>query len=290
MEPHTILVTGASGYLGRRVVRMGGRVGEVVGTRHTPNPSSGDQTLDVIDVGDANEVYNLVAEITPTVILHLAAVNPGQGDAEAMWRANVDGSANIAEAAQRVGARLVAVSSDVVHDGTAAPYADDAVPHPLNDYARSKAAGEDAVLAACPDALVVRPSLIYGTDEMDRGTEGFVQRVHRGEHVSLFTDVIRNPVWVETLADALLRFAVRRDRGTMNVAGREPLTREAFGRMMLAYWGVEDHGLVVPGLASEVSDTIPTDLRLRIDRAESLLGVRFPGVSDVLAAARGRVS
>jgi dTDP-4-dehydrorhamnose reductase len=265
-------------------------MGDVVGTRHTPSSDGVDQSLVVLDVGESSDVLRLVSDLAPTVILHLAAVNPGQGDAEAMWRANVDGSRSIAEAAKQVGARLVAVSTDVVHDGTSAPYADDATPHPLNDYARSKAAGEEAILSANPEALVVRPSLIYGTDEMDRGTAGFVQKVHRGEHVALFTDVIRNPIWVETLAEAVVRFADRHERGTINIAGREAVSREAFGRLMLDHWGVEDHGLVVPGLAADVSDTIPTDLRLRVDRAESLLGMQFPGVTNVLATHRDRVS
>ncbi len=278
----TILVTGASGYLGRRVMPRAAPEGTVVGTRHSASGGGAGSDLTVLDVGDSDDVQTLVEAVEPTVILHLAAVNPGQGDAEAMWRTNADGSQNVAEAAKANGVRLVAVSTDVVHDGESAPYHDDALPRPLNDYARSKAAGEEAIRAVLPTALIVRPSLIYGLDEMDRGTAGFVARIHRGEHVTLFSDVIRNPVWVDTLADALVRFADTDAAGTVNVGGRQSLSREEFGRLMLAYWGVEDHGLVVGGLAKDVSLTIPTDLRLDVRRAESILGVRFPGVAEVI--------
>jgi dTDP-4-dehydrorhamnose reductase len=282
VSSHTILVTGASGYLGRRVLARASSEGTVIGTRHSRGASGGGTDLVKLDVGNPEEVRAVVEDAAPTVILHLAAVNPGQGDPEAMWRTNADGSQNIAEAAKATGARLVAVSTDVVHDGESAPYADDALPQPLNAYARSKAAGEEVVQAILPTALIVRPSLIYGLDEMDRGTAGFVERIHRGEHVTLFSDVIRNPIWVETLADALVRFAGTDAAGTVNVGGRQSLSREEFGRLMLAYWAVEDHGLVVGGLAKDVSATIPTDLRLKVQRGESILGVRFPGVAEVI--------
>ena len=279
---HTILVTGASGYLGRRVMARAASEGTVVGTRHSAKGAGAASGLVLLDVGNSEDVRTLVEGVAPTAILHLAAVNPGQGDAEAMWRTNTDGSQNVAEAAKANGVRLVAVSTDVVHDGESAPYGDDALPRPLNDYARSKAAGEDAIRAILPTALVVRPSLTYGLDEMDRGTAGFVARIHRGEHVTLFSDVIRNPVWVDTLADALVRFADTDAAGTINVGGRQSLSREEFGRLMLAYWGIEDHGLVVGGLAKDISATIPTDLRLDVQRAESILGARLPGVAEVI--------
>lgn len=55
--------------------------------------------------------------------------------------------------------------------------------------------------------------------------------------------------------------------------------------MMLAYWGVDDGGFIRPVRAADVSVSIPVDVRLVSSRAETLPGMTFPGVDDVLSAA-----
>lgn len=279
------LITGATGYLGRRLAMRAAERGAVYAATHRRRELVRHGRAVAVDVGDRSGVFEIVERLRPSVVIHAAAVNPGQGDDEAMWRVNVDGSRFVAEAARSVGARLVAVSTDIVHDGRAGPYADDVPPSPINEYGRSKAAGESAVLEADPEAVVVRTSLTYGLDEIDRGTAGFAARLARGEDLSLFSDVLRNPVWVDSLADALVALADTDYAGLLNVAGRQVLSRDEFGRAMLAYWGISDGGRIRSIRAADVSDSIPLDLRLVSDRAEALLGMTFPGVDEVTSAA-----
>jgi dTDP-4-dehydrorhamnose reductase len=276
------LITGSGGYLGRRLVARAGSLGRVIAV-HRREPSAALGEVVIVDVADRNAVLELVERVRPSAIVHAAAVNPGQGDEDAMERVNAGGSRNVAEAAAEFGARLVAVSTDIVHDGRAGPYADDVPPTPINAYGRTKAAGEEAVLSTYPSAVVVRTSLMYGLDEMDRGTAGFAERLGRGETLSLFSDVQRNPVQVDVLADALLGLCAVDYSGLLNVAGSQALTREEFARKMLAYWGIESEGLIQPVLARYISDSIPVDVRLTSNRAEKLLGTTFPGVDEVLA-------
>lgn len=286
MAEPAVLITGAAGYLGRRLAeRASTRWNVLAGTHRRSGVKAGTEVL--LDVTERDAVMRVVGRLRPRAIIHTAAVNPGQGGEADMWRVNAEGSQHVAEAAHAVGARLVAVSTDIVHNGGAAPYADDVPPSPINGYGQSKAAGEEAIRAADPAAVVVRPSLIYGLDEMDRGTAGFAERIATGNPQVLFSDVIRNPVWVETLAEALIRLATVEHAGVLNVAGRQALSREAFGRRMLAYWGVDVGDMVRPGLAADLGDTIPLDLRLVVDRAEALLAMAFPGVDQVLESVGG---
>jgi len=287
MTEPSFLVTGASGYLGRRLVREAGMRGRVYAAARRP-PVDAPVAIPVeLDVSDRSAVQRVVHELRPAVIVHAAAVNPGQGDDETMWRVNADGSGHVAEGASAVGSRLVAVSTDIVHDGRHAPYDDAAPANPINHYGRSKAAGESATLEHAPEATVVRTSLMYGLDEMDRGTASFAERISRGEPQTLFSDVLRNPIRVDTLAAAILRLITTAHSGTLNIAGRQVLSRDEYGRRMLSYWGVPTDGLLDSARAAVISDSIPLDLRLTVDRAEELLGMDLAGVDAVLDMAPG---
>lgn len=285
MDQQFFLITGASGYLGRHLVPIVAARGRVYSAVHRASETAGDREF-VVDIGDRDGVLELVDRLQPTAIIHTAAVNPGQGDDAEMMRINAEGSRHVAEAAVEVGARLVAMSTDIVHDGLGGPYSDDASASPINSYGKSKAAGEVAVLEADPSAAVVRTSLMYGLDEMDRGTAGFAHMIERGEEAALFSDVLRNPVAVDVLADALLRLTQIEYSGVLNIAGGKAMSRMEFGTRMLSWWGVETDGLVRPVNAADISDSVPLDVRLDSRRAEKLLGMTFPGVDEVLSAIR----
>lgn len=251
----TVLVTGATGYLGAAILRAGAS-GDVRGV------GSAD-----LDVRDAAAVAAAVQALRPRAIIHAAAANPGAADDD-LERVNVGGTANVAHAAAAVGARVVMVSTDLVHDGTAAPYADDAAPAPVTAYGRSKAAAERALLELCDDAVAVRTSLIVGLRAMDRTTAGFAARLAAGEPVRLFRDCIRQPILDDALAAALLALA-RMDEvpGTLNVAGEEAMSRAELARRMLAYWKVPGRERV------EEVDTpagVPRDTRLDTSGARAM--------------------
>jgi dTDP-4-dehydrorhamnose reductase len=255
-------------------------------SRHAPDPGLlAGASWRALDLSDGDAVDRLFADVRPSAVISSAASNPGS---DSDFGVNEVGAATIAEAAVRVGARLVHVSSDMVHGGGTsrgnpdAPYADDADPSPINEYGRSKAAGERAVLAIDPMAAVVRTSLIYGTARMDRGTSGFVERLRRGERLTLWGDAIRQPVWIDSLATGLLDLATRMVgvAGTLNLAGNEPISRAEFGRRLLAFWGIDAQDRIDVVSAVAIPGQ-PLDLRLELARATAL-GLDTPGVGDVL--------
>ena len=147
---------------------------------------------------------------------------------------------------------------------------------PINAYGRSKAEGEAAVLEVDPSAVAVRTSLdVRPRRDGDRGTAGFADRLARGEVVRLFSDVLRNPIWVETLADALVRLAATDAVGTLNIAGAEVVTREDYGRRMLAFWGI-DSNRIESIRATDISDSTPLDVAVDSSKASSSSASPFP--------------
>lgn len=148
------LVVGANGMLGTDLVAMLTTRGERV--------SGIDR--EQIDITDAAATADLAAAVD--VVVNCAAytaVDAAEGNEDTAFTVNAVGAANIARAARSSGARLVHVSTDYVFSGRAAePYPEDFPLDPLTAYGRTKAAGEWAVRAECPDHLVVRTAWLYG--------------------------------------------------------------------------------------------------------------------------------
>lgn len=278
-----LLVTGGSGYLGRHLTQAAASTFTVYATYATTPAKITAGIPHHLELTSRSHVTKLITQLEPDAIIHCAAANPGAAE-QTMMQINAQGSRYVAEAAITVGARLVHLSSDSVHAGRSTPYGDDEEPSPVNYYGETKAAAEAAIAEVDPRAAIVRTSLIYGLREMDRGTQGFAKRLEANEPLFLFHDVIRQPIWVDSLVEALLKLAFQETAfaGTLNIAGRQALSREAFGRAMLAWWQVANQHLVQAGSAAGLPQPPPLEVQLAIGKAEMLLNMAFLGVETVL--------
>ena len=266
-----MLITGVSGHLGGTIARRAAAAGwEVAGT-YFSNPADPGEWL---DIRDRAAVDDHVRRVKPAVVVHTAA---GRED----WPLIADGSAYVALAATRVGARLVHVSTEAVFSGREGSYDEDALPDPVYRYGAAKAAAETAVRAIDPAAAVVRTSLIlgYGRGAMERLTHDLVAGRGRG---LLFTDQIRKPIHVDDLADALIELSGNDYAGVLNVAGSDAVSRYELGILIAQRDGIDPdripHGPIPAGL------TLPADIRLTIDRATRLLETRLRGCREFVPA------
>jgi dTDP-4-dehydrorhamnose reductase len=240
------------------------------------------------DVTDGGRVVELAVAIRPHVVVNLAARMPGSAPAT-LTAVNEDGARNVALAAAATGARLVHLSSDAVLDGESAPYADDAPARPVSAYGRSKAAGEAAALAACPNALAVRTSLSFDPALPDPSTSRFIARLAAGERCRLYVDEIRCPLPRAVLAAALSELASSDVRGRLNVAGTQALSRYAFVTLLLEHFGVAGRERVERARVADSDEPRARDVTLDVSRARSLLVTRLPAVRETLAREAGNV-
>ena len=157
------------------------------------------------------------------VVVNCAAytrVDAAEEDQERAHAVNASGPENVAQACARAGADLIHISTDYVFSGTKRrPYEIDDEPGPLGVYGRTKLAGEMLVLAAMPDAHIVRSAWIYeGADGTDFAA--VMRRLAAGDGpVDVVADQIGSPTYVGDLVDALLEIA--------DGAIREPLLHAA---------------------------------------------------------------
>jgi dTDP-4-dehydrorhamnose reductase len=295
-----MLVTGGSGYLGGWVARLacagwdttatyfahpveGGEDEDRDGDEDAGRP---DVTWRRLDVRDGAAVEALVDEVRPAAIVHTAASNPG-GDAD-FEAVNVDGTRHVARAARACGARLIHVSTDVLFDGGKGSYVEEDLPTPITPYGRSKALAEEEVRAHLflprAEAVIVRTSLIYGwRPRVDRHTRWVVEGLKAGTPVRLFTDELRCPVWVESLAAAVVELAGMDYTGVLHVAGAQPLSRYEFGVRLVRFHGL-DPSPIIPARSpvDRSGPRRPLDCTLDCSRARAFLRTPLPGVDEVL--------
>jgi len=271
-----VLITGASGYLGTAMRELVPDGVEMIATGFTRGGSR-------LDVTDPIAVRNAINQHRPDVVVHLAAVSMTAAAADDPDRAtdvNAEGARAVAAATGQTGVRLVALSSDVVFDGRAAPYAEDAVPRPINPYGVSKLAGEQALTAEHPDPLILRTSVLVGRNRADRYPFSMyvLQRARDGAAIELFENERRSFYPVTYAAAAVWECAHADFTGILHIGATESSSRFEFGRRLLRAAGL-DEGLATP--ATGPSDR-PSDLTLSVERAAGLLSASMPTPKEVI--------
>ena len=165
-----LLVTGASGFLGSRVIRFYDGKYEIFAPSHAQ--------MDITDIGSVKAVFE---NFRPDLVVHGAAISDldqCEKERERSWKINVDGSRNIAAMAFQFHAKCLLCSSDQVYFGKdrlkegAGPHNEDEVTDPFNLYGQGKKKAEEASLLENPDCVILRLSWMYDRETVNGQEHG----------------------------------------------------------------------------------------------------------------------
>jgi len=247
-----LVVTGGGGFVGGSVLAQAGREWEVhVVSGKEPLLEREHVVWHQMELLDAAAVDVLWDAVRPDALLHLAAladIDYCQAHPDEARALNALLPEALAARCARTGARMVHVSTDTVFDGVKGMYTEEDAPGPLNTYAETKVAGEEAVRAGAPDAAVVRLSLVMGLPMLAAGNS-FLSRMlpvlRAGNELGVPDNELRTPLDVVTAGRALLELAGNDFCGLLHLAGNERLDRCALVRRIARHMGL-DEGLVKP--------------------------------------------
>jgi dTDP-4-dehydrorhamnose reductase len=300
-----VLVTGAGGFVGSNVATVAAERGhDVVCLVRSPPPWPDPRcTYAAVDLLDEPALRRAAREAGPDAIVHTAILNDFAGlyaNRELGWRSYVDVTRTLADAGNEAGALLVYVSTDWVFDGTQPNATERTPPNPINLYGFLKAAGELIAQERAHDAAVARIAGVMGTHRaraqpprtQDAGFGYFVtaavETLARGEPFTVWEsdeiNMYATPSLASHSAELMLILAERRLTGVFHCCGGEPVTRMALAREAAAAFEL-DPALLRSGAPDPVALThapIPYDTTLDARATEAALGVRLPGVAELL--------
>jgi len=238
------LVVGASGQVGTQMLAALGAGARALATSRVER--AGWLQMDMAELASVTQAAALLDAQELDAIYCVGGmtwVDGCEGDPGLAHRTNARGPGVLAEYARQRGVPYVFFSTDYVFDGAAeypGPYAEDAVPRPLSVYGRPKLEGEQRVLAAYPEALVLRTTWVYGADPRQKNyLYTLMSTLAAGKTLRVPRDQVSTPTYNRDLVRVALGLVEARAAGVFHVGGPELLGRLEFARRIAAWLGLD---------------------------------------------------
>jgi dTDP-4-dehydrorhamnose reductase len=232
-HPQPLLITGATGTLGRALAR---------GCEHRGIPYILTCRQELA-IDDADAARRLIETVRPWAVINAAGwvrVDDAETEEAGCRLANAEGPALLAKACTEAGVAFATYSSDLVFDGTkGAPYVEDDVPSPLGAYGRSKAQAETAVLAAHAKALVIRTAAFFSPFDPHNFAQGLVRSLTAGEPFHAARDLVVSPTYTPDLVQASLDLLIDGETGLWHLANPGQTTWSDFAHALARACGLD---------------------------------------------------
>lgn len=168
-----LLITGASGFLGSRIVDFYNRKYDIYAPTHKE-----------MDITDEVSVSNIFYQYKPDIVIHCAAISDVgacEKEPEKSWKINVEGSINIAKASNKIHAKCIICSSDQVYFGSSIEgvHSEEEELQPFNLYGQEKLKAEQECIKVDSNCVLLRLSWMYD-----------IRTIKEGEHSDFFRNLL----------------------------------------------------------------------------------------------------
>lgn len=283
MTPRLVLVTGATGLLGKGLEETApARGARIIGVHLRPYKVQDPRARHlVLDIRDPGAVRRLFARHPFDAVIHaagIASVDYVERHYAESLESNLLGTLNVASEARKAGCPLVYVSTNAVFDGASPPYKESDPVRPVNKYGRIKVECERLVSETLTEYTIVRPILMYGWNHMvsrPNPATWIYDKLIRGERIQVVTDVRENPLYNVQCGEALWRVLRRRPGGILHLGGGDSVSRYEFAVKLAREFRL-DASLISPVPSSVFKDIAPRppDTTFSVERMTRALGLK----------------
>lgn len=293
-----VLITGSNGLLGQHLIPVfvQNKTYDVIATGRGANrsPQRDHYIYEAANLRDAGSVQQLVQKHQPDLIIHSGAmsqVDECEKNKDACWDTNVGATRYLVNAAEKINASFIFLSTDFVFDGLSGPYDEEAPVNPINYYGTSKAAAERLVRNSKLSWAIVRTVLVYGVSNDPHRSNMITwvkNNLQQGKKIKVVDDQWRTPTLCQDLATGCLLLAEKKATGMFNISGGEVLTPYDMALKTAEYFQL-DTSLIEKISSKSLAQPAarPAKTGLVIDKAVNELGYHphtFAEGLDIVAA------
>lgn len=283
----TILITGAGGLLGRRLLeRFSGKC-SLCAHFHSEPKDAGKAKVIIGDLTDMDDVKALAERVKPDIIVNSAAladVDRCEFEPELSRRVNVHAVKLLVK--QFPQAKIVHISTDYVFDSDSPGKPKDER-NPANTYGLHKVESEKIVVDTSQNNLIVRVNTLFDNSTRKNFFPFILSTLKAGETIQGISDQTSNPISSISAARMIFELVTKNAKGIYHLGGGDFVSRFEFAVQAAEYFGL-DATLIEP----VESDTFehrarrPLTAGLDCQKTESFLGYKMPSLADEFAVVK----
>jgi len=282
-----ILITGASGLLGRELVNTISKEYDVEGWAF-----SRPDNLKRVDLLDFDNVKKAFMDFSPDILIHSAAerrpdvMNSNPDEA---WKMNVDVTLNLALLCNTQKVHMAFISTDYVFDGTAPPYNEDSETSAINLYGKSKAESEKLIMNACKSFCIIRIPILYGptANPDESAVTALLSKIKNSseKNISINDGAVRYPTLTTDVSKAVNFLIKNSSKGIYHYTSEEPFTKYGMAVLIAEYMNINPEK-IYPDIEPDKNAKRPLNAHLNNTKIRKL-GFHFytpfkKGLADVL--------
>ena len=282
-----ILITGVSGLLGINLAQEAMSSHEVIGVDRGKLVNAPFKVVKA-DLSDLTSVGRVIEETRPAWLIHCAALadlDRCENEPDLAQRLNTDLPAQIAKVCKMRGISMAHISTDAIFDGQKSGfYTERDQPNPINVYARTKLAGEQAVQTENQSVVIARVNF-YGWSLGGRRSlaEFFFNNLTNNKSMSGFTDAIFCPMLVNHTARLLLKMLGGGLTGLYHVVGAQAMSKYQFGVEVARKFKLRESEIAPRSIhTSNLTAKRSHNLALSTNKLSTVLGESLPDFSTGL--------
>lgn len=277
-----ILITGATGLLGKALIETAGRDLEILGTYIGDYQMTGTEKVKYckVDMADDKSVKKVFGDFKPEVVIHAASIGSpdfAEKHRDLTWEINVNGTSRAVSCCESIGAKFIYISSNGIYDGDHAPYGEDDHAEPVNFYGKTKLEGEIITRKSGIKNAVIRPILMYGWNHpFERGNivTMALDKLKNNKPMSAYDDVYCNPLYVSECARCIWKVISSGKYESYNIAGKDRVSIYGLLVKVAEVFGL-DSVLLTPVKQGYFNELVkrPADTSYRTDKIQKDLGI-----------------
>lgn len=287
MKPPRVVFTGITGLLGGYFLKNRDPGFEIIGVSRKN-----------FDITDKRKVLDFIKKINPKIIVHAASLgnidycekNPNEA-----YKVNVEGTQNIIDAAKRINAKTIFLSSNAIYDGVNPPYDEKSNPNPIDTYGKTKFEAENAIIKSDLDYVILRLITMYGWPNpggRSNPVTWVIDNLKKGERINVVNDIYNNHLWAGQAAEVLWAI-IKREKNTdvYNIAGGDCISRYDLALKVAKVFGLDSS--LISSVSSDFFKDIakrPKNTCFKTLKMERELGIKPLTVDEGLRLMRQEVN